>query len=228
MAIGIQQFAVASLPRWVRILVGVMGVGGNRERGWRCWRVRGAWRGDGGWNRAPCCRCFCATTRATRRRWRCSMDWRRSIRTTICFAWKGQPDQGRGQRPGAIALYKRCWRMRPSRATLSTRGCRCVVRAGRHTARQNDIADAAENYLKAAKQPNCSDWLRKRAQLNAARCTICCSRGRGLWALSDGVVGGGRPVAGGCGAAVDEDTVRGQVARGAIFLGGNRRAGECV
>jgi dTDP-glucose pyrophosphorylase len=32
---------------------------------------------------------------------------------------------------------------------------------------QNDIADAAENYLKAAKQPNCSDWLRKRAQLNA-------------------------------------------------------------
>ena len=32
---------------------------------------------------------------------------------------------------------------------------------------QNDIADAAEGYVKAAEQPKCSDWLRKRAQLNA-------------------------------------------------------------
>ena len=33
MAIGIQQFAVASLPRWVRMMVGIVGVGGNKERG---------------------------------------------------------------------------------------------------------------------------------------------------------------------------------------------------
>jgi hypothetical protein len=32
---------------------------------------------------------------------------------------------------------------------------------------QNEIAEAAENYVKAAEQPKCSDWLRKRAQLNA-------------------------------------------------------------
>jgi len=32
---------------------------------------------------------------------------------------------------------------------------------------QNDIFDAAHNYLNAAQQPNCSEWLRKRAQLNA-------------------------------------------------------------
>jgi tetratricopeptide (TPR) repeat protein len=32
---------------------------------------------------------------------------------------------------------------------------------------QNDIADAADNYAKAAQQPDGSDWLRKRAQLNA-------------------------------------------------------------
>ena len=32
---------------------------------------------------------------------------------------------------------------------------------------QNDIFDAAHNYLNASQQPNCSDWLRKRAQLNA-------------------------------------------------------------
>jgi hypothetical protein len=33
MAIGIQQFAVASLPRWVRFIVGIMGVGGNKQQG---------------------------------------------------------------------------------------------------------------------------------------------------------------------------------------------------
>jgi hypothetical protein len=33
MAIGIQQFAVASLPRFVRMIVGIGGVGGNKEQG---------------------------------------------------------------------------------------------------------------------------------------------------------------------------------------------------
>ncbi len=32
---------------------------------------------------------------------------------------------------------------------------------------QNDIKAAAQHYLEAAAQPNCSEWLRRRAQLNA-------------------------------------------------------------
>jgi hypothetical protein len=32
---------------------------------------------------------------------------------------------------------------------------------------QNMVKEAAENYSLAAQQQNCSDWLRKRAQLNA-------------------------------------------------------------
>ena len=32
---------------------------------------------------------------------------------------------------------------------------------------QNLVADAAKHYLEAASQPVSSDWLRKRAQLNA-------------------------------------------------------------
>ena len=32
---------------------------------------------------------------------------------------------------------------------------------------QNDITDAAKHYLEAADQPNSSDWLRRRAELNA-------------------------------------------------------------
>ena len=58
--------------------------------------------------------------------------------------------------------------MRPSRATSSIRGCSWRWFGLADTERgQNDIADAAEHYVKAAEQPNCSDWLRKRAQLNA-------------------------------------------------------------
>ena len=33
MAIGIQQFAVASLPRFIRMMVGIAGVSGNKEKG---------------------------------------------------------------------------------------------------------------------------------------------------------------------------------------------------
>ncbi len=33
MAIGIQRFAVASLPGWLRFVVGIMGVGGNKQQG---------------------------------------------------------------------------------------------------------------------------------------------------------------------------------------------------
>jgi tetratricopeptide (TPR) repeat protein len=32
---------------------------------------------------------------------------------------------------------------------------------------QNDVTDAAKHYLEAADQPDSSDWLRKRAELNA-------------------------------------------------------------
>ena len=34
---------------------------------------------------------------------------------------------------------------------------------------QNDIQSAAQHYLEAADQPKCSDWLRRRAQLNAGQ-----------------------------------------------------------
>ena len=32
---------------------------------------------------------------------------------------------------------------------------------------QGDVQAAAQSYLQAAAQPNCSDWMRKRAQINA-------------------------------------------------------------
>ena len=75
-------------------------------------------------------------------------------------------DEGNG--PGAIALYKQVLAdaARPGyfvdpRLQMAWFGLADTERG------QNDIADAAENYVRAADQPKCSVWLRKRAQLNA-------------------------------------------------------------
>jgi len=75
-------------------------------------------------------------------------------------------DEGNG--PGAIAVYREVLAdaAKPGyfidpRLQLALFGLADTQRG------QNDVTDAAENYLKAAEQPNCSDWLRKRAQLNA-------------------------------------------------------------
>jgi tetratricopeptide (TPR) repeat protein len=75
-------------------------------------------------------------------------------------------DEGNG--PGAIVLYKEVLAdgARPGyfidpRLQMAWFGLADTERG------QNDISDAAEGYVKAAEQPKCSDWLRKRAQLNA-------------------------------------------------------------
>jgi hypothetical protein len=169
MAIGIQQFAVASLPRWVRILVGVMGVGGNRERGLALLRE---------------CAAHGVVT-AVESRTVLSLFLRHDARYPEALAVQHglaaqyphnylfrleeanlTKDEGNG--PGAIALYKTVLAdaAKPGyfidpRVQMAWFGLADTQRG------QNDIADAAENYLKVAKQPNCSDWLRKRAQLNA-------------------------------------------------------------
>jgi tetratricopeptide (TPR) repeat protein len=75
-------------------------------------------------------------------------------------------DSGNG--PGAIALYREILAdgRKPGyffepRLHMAYWGLADTQRG------QNDIPDAAQNYLQAAAQPSCSDWLRRRAQLNA-------------------------------------------------------------
>ena len=169
MAVGIQQFAVASLPRWVRILVGVMGVGGNKERGLALLR--------------ECAEHGVVTVVESRTV--LSLFLRHDGRYPEALAVQHglavefphnylfrleeanlTKDEGNG--PGAIALYKVVLAdaAKPGyyvdpRVQMAWFGLSDTQRG------QNDIADAAENYLKAAEQPKCSDWLRKRAQLNA-------------------------------------------------------------
>ncbi|HEV2645415.1 MAG TPA: hypothetical protein VGU46_03530 [Acidobacteriaceae bacterium] len=169
MAIGIQQFAVASLPRWVRMVVGIVGVGGNKERGLELLRESAAH----------------GVVTSVESRTVLSLFLRHDARYPEALAVEHglsaqyphnylyrleeanlTKDEGNGL--AAIALYKTVLAdaSKPGyfidpRLQLAFFGLADTQRG------QNDLDDAAANYVRAAEQRNCSDWLRKRAQLNA-------------------------------------------------------------
>jgi hypothetical protein len=169
MAIGIQLFAVASLPRFVRIVVGVFGMGGNKERGLSMLRDCAAH----------------GTITAVESRTVLSLFLRHDgrypealvVQTGLAQEFPHNylfrleeanltKDEGNG--PAAIERYKQVLAdaARPGyfidpRPQLALFGLADTQRG------QNDLADAAENYLNAAEQPKSTDWLRKRAFLNA-------------------------------------------------------------
>jgi tetratricopeptide (TPR) repeat protein len=169
MAIGIQQFAVASLPRLIRMMVGIAGVSGNKERGLDLLRESAAH----------------GIVTSVESRTALSLFLRHDARYAEAIAvQKGLASQyprdylfrlevanlikDSGNGPGAIAEY---------RAILAdARKPGFFVEPRLHMAYfgladtqrgQNQIAEAAANYLEAAAQPTCSDWIRRRAQLNA-------------------------------------------------------------
>ncbi len=169
MAIGIQQFAVASLPRVLRIMVGVVGVGGNKEKGLELLRQSAAH----------------GVVTAVESRTVLSLFLRHDARYPEALGVQHAlaiefphnylfrleeanltKDEGHG--PEAIARYnevladggKPGYFIDP-RLQMAWFGLADTERG------QNDIAAAAGNYVHAAEQPRCSDWLRKRAQLNA-------------------------------------------------------------
>lgn len=169
MAVGIQQFAVASLPRWVRMLVGIVGVGGNKERGLQMLRESAAHgvitsvesrtvislflRHDGRYPEALVVQHGLAA--------QFPHDYLYRLEEANLTK-----DEGNG--PGAIVLYKLVLSdaAKPGyfidpRLQMAWFGLADTERG------QNEIAEAADHYVKAAEQPKCSDWLRKRAQLNA-------------------------------------------------------------
>jgi tetratricopeptide (TPR) repeat protein len=169
MAMGIQQFAVASLPRLVRMLVGIAGVGGNKEKGLDLLRESAAH----------------GIVTPIESRTALSLFLRHDARyPEAILVQKGLADQyphdylfrievanltkDSGNGPGAIALYrailsdaKKPGYFIDPRLHMTYFGLADTQRG------QNQIADAAQNYLAAAAQPTCSDWIRRRAQLNA-------------------------------------------------------------
>ena len=169
MAIGIQQFAVASLPGFIRVLVGIAGVGGNREKGLNLLRDCVAH----------------GTITAVESRTVLSLFLRHDARyAEAIVVQRGLAQQyphdflyrleeanltkDSGNGPAAIAIYKAVLddTRKPGyfiapRPQLAWFGLADTERG------QNLIQDAAQHYLLAADQPTNTDWLRKRAQLNA-------------------------------------------------------------
>jgi hypothetical protein len=171
MAMGIQQFAVASLPRILRIMIGITGVTGNKEKGLDLLREAAAH----------------GIVTVVESRTALSLFLRHDARYPEALAvQRGLAEQyprdylfrleeanltkDSGDGPAAIAAYKAVIAdaRKPNffidpRLQMAYFGLADTQRG------QNMIEEAAQNYLEAAAQPKCSDWLRRRAQLNAGQ-----------------------------------------------------------
>ncbi len=169
MAIGIQQFAVASLPRFIHLMIGITGVSGSKEKGLDLLRDCAAHgivnniesrtalslflRHDGRYPEAL------AVQHGLAEQFPHDFLFRLEEANLT-------KDQGDG--PVAIAAYERVLEdaRKPGyfvdpRLQMAYFGLADTQRG------QTDLASAAANYAQAASQPNCSEWLRRRAQLNA-------------------------------------------------------------
>ena len=169
MAVGIQQFAVASLPGWVRVIVGIMGVGGNKQKGLEKLRIAASQgvvtriesrtalslflRHDGRY----------AEALQVQRGLSAEYPHDYLFRLEVANLTK---DEGHGLE--AIAAYKQVIAdaQQPGyfvdpRLQMAWFGMADTERG------YNLVPDAAYGYAQAAQQPNCSDWLRKRAWLSA-------------------------------------------------------------
>ncbi|MGH9595460.1 MAG: hypothetical protein ACRD3K_01565 [Edaphobacter sp.] len=194
MAIGIQQFAVASLPRLLRIMIGIAGVSGNKEKGLELLRESAAH----------------GIVTPIESRTALSLFLRHDARyPDAIVVQKGLADQyphdylfrlevanltkDSGNGPGAIAIYREILAdaRRPGyfvepRLHMAYFGLADTQRG------QNDISDAAQNYLQAAAQPTCSDWIRRRAQLNAGEMfDLLHNRGEAVKQYEQASAGGG-------------------------------------
>jgi tetratricopeptide (TPR) repeat protein len=171
MAVGIQQFAVASLPRILRIMIGITGVTGNKEKGLDLLRECAA---HGVVNSVECRTALSLFLRHDGRysealavQHGLAQDYPRDY---LFRLEEANLTKDKGDGPAAIAAYKRVLEdaRKPGyfvdpRLQMTYFGLADTQRG------QNLIADAAQNYLNAAAQPKCSDWLRRRAQLNAGK-----------------------------------------------------------
>jgi hypothetical protein len=169
MAVGIQQFAVASLPGFVRMIVGIMGVGGNRQKGLEMLHFAAAH----------------GVVTSVESRTALSLFLRHDGRYSEALAVQQQlakdyphdylfrlevanltKDEGHGL--DAIAAYKAVIADAQKPGYFTDARLQMTYFGMADTQRgYNLIKEAAANYTLAAQQPNASDWLRKRAWLNA-------------------------------------------------------------
>jgi hypothetical protein len=169
MAIGIQRFAVASLPGWVRLIVGIMGVGGNKEQGLNDIREAVAH----GVVTSVESRTILSLFLRHDARYPEALMVQRGLaeqfphdylfRLEVANLLK---DEGHGLE--AIAEYQKVLDDAAKPGFFADPRLQMAWFGMADTQRgYNDVKGAAFGYTQAAMQPNCSDWLRKRAELNA-------------------------------------------------------------
>ena len=169
MAVGIQQFAVASLPRFVRMLVGIAGVGGNKEQGLALLRDAAAHGTATRVESQTAMSLFLRHDHRYQEAYAVAQGLAKQYPHDFLFRLEEanlMKDAGHG--PEAIAIYRAVLAdaAKPG-YFVEPRLQLAYFGLGETQRGQGDIADAAESYLKASQQPNCSDWMRKRAQLAA-------------------------------------------------------------
>ena len=169
LAVGVQQFAVASLPRMIRLVVGIAGVGGSKEKGLDLLKDCAAH----GVVSSVEARTALSLFLRHDRRYPEALAVQHGLaeqypRDYLFRLEEANLTKDKGDGPAAIAVYQRVLEdsRRPGyfidpRLQLAFFGLADTQRG------QNDIASAAANYLAASQQPRSSEWLRRRAQLNA-------------------------------------------------------------
>ncbi|WP_245817811.1 tetratricopeptide repeat protein [Granulicella rosea] len=169
MAVGIQQFAVASLPRFIRMMVGMFGVGGNKEKGLKALRESAAH----GVVTAVESRTTLSLFLRHDARYPEALEVQRGLATQFPHSYLFRLEEAnltkdKGDGPGAIAIYKAVLAdgRKPgyfidARLQMAWFGLAETERG------QNLRVEAAKHYLEAADQPTASDWLKRRARLNA-------------------------------------------------------------
>ena len=171
MAVGIQQFAVASLPRFVRMLVGIAGVGGNKQKGLDLLKTAA----NQGVVTPVQAKTALSLFLRHDARYPEALAVQHGLATEFPHDFLFRLEEANlakdeGNAELAIATYRQVLAdaAKPGyfvdpRLQLAYFGLADTERG------QNDVADAAKHYLEAAAQPNNSDWLKKRAELNAGQ-----------------------------------------------------------
>ncbi|MCL2659762.1 MAG: hypothetical protein FWD64_04500, partial [Acidobacteriaceae bacterium] len=171
MAVGIQQFSVASLPRFLRIMIGLIGTTGNREKGLALLREAAAHGVVNGVESRTALALF--LRHDGRYTEALAVERELTQQYPHCYLFRQEEanlTKDKGDGPDAIALYKRILddARKPGyfvdpRLQLTYFGLADTERGW------NLTADAATHYLKAAAQPKCSEWMKRRAELNAGQ-----------------------------------------------------------
>ena len=169
MAVGLQQFAVASLPRYLRFLVGVIGVAGSKEKGLALLREC---EENGTLTKVPSMTALSLFLRHDARypeALAVAHKLAEMYPNNFLFRLEqGNLTKDAGRGPEAIRVYRvvladaaKPGYFADARLQLPYFGLAETERG------QGDIEGALRDYMAAEVLPNCSDWMRKRAQLNS-------------------------------------------------------------